>query len=100
MFIEKRHADRCVAAMSLLVPHEKVPLTRALDIRLAVLDQRDQESDVFSSTIQITARHGSVIGQIIPVLLTEGGTYVLSVGIIDRSTGMTSYLQRDVDCTR
>jgi VWFA-related protein len=98
LFIDKQHAQRCIAALSLLVPHDKVPLTRALDVRLAVLDQRDQESDVFSSTIQITERHGSVIGQIIPVHLVEGGTYVLSVGIIDRATGTTSYLQRDVDC--
>jgi VWFA-related protein len=100
LFIEKEHAQRCIAAMQLLVPHDKVPLTRALDIRLAVLDERDQESDVFSSTIQITERHGSVIGQIIPVHLTEGGRYVLSVGIIDRATGTTSYLQRDVDCAQ
>lgn len=98
LFIEKHHAQRCIAAMQLLVPHDKVPLTRAIDIRLAVLDERDQESDVFSSTIQVTERHGSVIGQIIPVHLVEGGTYVLSVGIIDRATGTTSYLQRDVDC--
>jgi VWFA-related protein len=100
LFIELGHADRCVAAMQVLVPKERVSLSPAVDVRLAVLDQRDQESDVYSSTIQITPKHGAVIGQAIPVLLAEGGRYVLSVALIDRATGVTSYLQRDVDCSR
>lgn len=101
LFVEEQHGgERCTAAMSLLVPKEKIPLARAVDVRLAVLDDRDRESDVFSSSIQITPRHGSVIGQIIPVHLEDGGKYVLSVGIIDRATGITSYLQREVDCTQ
>jgi hypothetical protein len=41
-----------------------------------------------------------VIGQAIPVVLAAGGRYVLSVALIDRATGVTSYLQRDVDCSR
>ncbi len=98
LFIDTQHAGRCIAAMQLLVPKKNIPLTRALDVRLAVLDQNDSESDVFSSSIHITEKHGSVIGQVIPVMLDEGGQYVLSVGIIDRATGATSYLQRDVDC--
>ena len=62
--------------------------------------RRDQESDVYASTILITPRHGAIVGQAIPVLLAEGGRYVLSVALIDRATGVTSYLQRDVDCSR
>jgi hypothetical protein len=100
LFIELGHTDRCVAAMQLLVPKARVSLSRAVDVRLAVLDQLDQESDVYSSTIQITPRHGAIIGQAIPVVLAEGGRYVLSVALIDRATGVTSYLQRDVDCAR
>jgi VWFA-related protein len=96
--IQTQHASRCTAAMQLLVPRKNIPLTRALDIRLAVLDHNHDESDVYSSSIHITEKHGSVIGQIIPVVLADGRQYVLSVGIIDRATGATSYLQRDVDC--
>lgn len=96
--VDTQHASRCVAAMQLLVPKKNIPVARALDVRLAVLDQHDAESEVYSSSIQITERHGSVVGQIIPVHLAEGGQYVLSVGIIDRATGATSYLQREVDC--
>jgi VWFA-related protein len=100
LFIEMGHAERCIAAMNLLVPKARVSLSHAVDVRLAVLDQLDQESDVYSSTILITPRHGAIVGQAIPVLLAEGGRYVLSVALIDRATGVTSYLQRDVDCSR
>jgi VWFA-related protein len=95
--------DRCVATLEMLVPSEKLTLADnaeirgQIDVRLAVLDDRDHESEVFRTTVLVTRRHGSVIGQAVPVRLA-GDKYVLSMAIIDRSSGLTSYLQRDVDC--
>jgi VWFA-related protein len=97
--------EPCVAMMQLLIPKEKLTLSGTgairgeLDVRLAVLDDMGQESEVFATSVLVTDKHGAVIGQGVPLRLGMR-KYALSVGVVDRGSGMTSYFQREVDCTR
>jgi len=104
-FVEvERGDDRCSAKLSFLIPAEKLTLlapTEALrgqiDVWYAAVDQSGLESRVGSHLIDVTSRHGSTIGRAVPVTLPLG-QFVVSVALVDRLSGATSYLQRDVEC--
>ncbi|MFP5247583.1 MAG: hypothetical protein ACLGH0_12905, partial [Thermoanaerobaculia bacterium] len=100
--IDITRGNGCTAMMQLLLPSQKLllddtPIRGFVEVRFAVLDERDQESDVLGTVVTVTSKHGSVIGQGIPIRL-NAQKYVLSAAIVDRASGVASYLQRDIDC--
>jgi VWFA-related protein len=105
LFVQpEQHPTGCIAALQFLVPAEKLALlppaseTRGqLDVWFAVVDQSGVESAVKMQPVTITARHGATIGHMMPLALTRG-EYVISTAVVDRLSGASSYLQREVDC--
>ena len=94
----------CVAALQFLVPAAKLTLLPAteqvrgqLDVWFTVADDHDLQTPVRMRGIAITSRHGSVIGYSQPLNVAPG-RYVVSTALVDRLSGATTYLQRDVEC--
>ena len=92
-------AGSCVAVVTIAVPREKVTLLNgnegALRVHFAVLDDRQQESDVKSAIVPIG--EGPVTHTM--TLAFQQRAYVLSIGLMDQVSGETSFLQRPVDAT-
>jgi len=74
--------SECVVPMRLSVARERA------DLYFALLDERQQESDVRSTTI--AAAHSMSLG-------VKAGRYVLSLALADPASGETSYLQGEID---
>jgi len=72
----------CIVPMRLSVARESA------DLYFALLDERQQESDVRSTTI--AAAHSMSLG-------VKAGKYVLSLALADPASGETTYLQREID---
>lgn len=93
--------DRCVASVAVQVPSERLTLlpngeTRGqIDVRFAVLDAREQESDI--RTLTRNVRDETVVSELLSIGLRDR-KYVVSMAIVDRLSGAVSYLQRDVRC--
>jgi VWFA-related protein len=94
----------CVAALQFLIPAAKLTLLPAteqirgqLDVWFAIGDDRGGETPVRTRGIAVTAKHGSVIGHSQPLNISPGH-YVVSTAVVDRLSGATAYLQRDVEC--
>ncbi|HEX6086077.1 MAG TPA: VWA domain-containing protein [Thermoanaerobaculia bacterium] len=94
----------CVAALQFLVPSAKLtllpatePIRGQLDVWFTVADERDFQTPVRTRGIAITSKHGSVIGYSQPLNIAPG-RYVVSTALVDRLSGATTYLQRDVEC--
>jgi VWFA-related protein len=81
--------SRCVVRMELSVPPEKA--SQMLDLYFALLDDRQQESDVRASSMA-GEDHAVSIG-------VKPGKYVLSLALASRASGETTYVQRDIDAT-
>lgn len=94
----------CIAALQFLVPAAKLTLLPAteqvrgqVDVWFTVADDKGFEAPVRTRGIAVTAKHGSVIGHSQPIAIAPG-QYVVSTALVDRLSGATTYLQRDVEC--
>ncbi len=68
---------------------------KAVDLYVALLDERQQESEVQSANIRATDRgitHTMSLG-------LKPGKYVLSLAVADQGTGETSYAQHQIDAS-
>jgi VWFA-related protein len=68
---------------------------KAVDLYVALLDERQQESEVQSANILAADRgitHTMSLG-------VKPGKYVLSLAVADRGTGETSYVQHQIDAS-
>lgn len=74
--------SECVVSMRLSVARERA------DLYFALLDERQQESDVRSTPI--AAAHSMSLG-------VKAGKYVLSLALADPASGETTYMQREID---
>jgi VWFA-related protein len=105
LFVEvEQHERGCIASLQFLVPAEKLTLlpptaaTRGqLDFWFSVADQGGVETPARMQALVITSRHGATIGHSMPLALASGD-YVVSTAVVDRLSGATSYLQREVAC--
>lgn len=98
----ERSEGRCTAMLQILVPSSKLilangPVRGNVDVRLAVLDEQGQESEVFRSMILVTSKHGAMIPHGIPLRIGSG-MHTVSLALVDRATGVASYVQREVEC--
>lgn len=91
------HRDnRCVAPIAVEVPAERLELVPTqIDIRFAVLDDAEEESDVKTITKDVPSKRP--ITETLSLGLKKR-KYVVSIAVVDRLAGSVSYLQRDVDC--
>jgi VWFA-related protein len=104
-FVEVETKEKgCIAALQFLVPAEKLtllPATEAvrgqLDVWFTVADNHGIEAPVRTRGIAVTPKHGKIIGHSQPIALVPGH-YVVSTALVDRLSGATAYLQRDVEC--
>lgn len=103
--VEKRE-NGCIAALQFLVPAEKLTLLGPseqvrgqLDVWFTVADDTGVETPVRTRGIAVTPKHGQTIGHSQPIALAPGH-YVVSTALVDRLSGATTYLQRDVECGR
>ncbi|HUP63212.1 MAG TPA: VWA domain-containing protein [Thermoanaerobaculia bacterium] len=91
-------AGRCVVPVNVFVPRAKiVPAggAQTLKLHFALLDELNQESDVRTTPVPLgpgDLSHPLTIG-------VRPGRYVLSLAVSDPSTGVTSYLRRDIDAS-
>ncbi|MGZ5474116.1 MAG: VWA domain-containing protein [Thermoanaerobaculia bacterium] len=107
LFVEvEQHERGCIASLQFLVPAEGLTLlepsspTRGqLDFWFAVADPRGIESPVKMQSVIVTSRHGATIGHAMPLALASA-EYVVSTAVVDRLSGATSFLQREMDCGR
>jgi VWFA-related protein len=103
--VEIEHRENgCIAALQFLVLAEKLTLLPAteqvrgqLDVWFTVADDKGFEAPVRRRGIAVTSKHGSVIGHSQPIAIAPG-RYVVSTALVDRLSGATTYLQRDVEC--
>lgn len=73
------------------------PTRGQLDFWFAVADQSGIESPVKMQSVVVTSRHGATVGHAMPLALSSA-EYVVSTAVVDRLSGATSFLQREVDC--
>lgn len=69
-----------------------------VSFHFAVIDDRQQESDVRSTTTEIRPRAGAPVTQSVSLGLKER-KYVVSTAFVDNVSGEASYLQREIDAT-
>lgn len=100
----EQHARGCIATLQFFVPAESLALLEAasetrgqLDFWFSVADQGGIETPARMQPLVVTSRHGATIGHAMPLALAAGD-YIVSTAIVDRLSGTTSYLQREVDC--
>jgi VWFA-related protein len=100
----EQHETGCIASLQFLVPAAQLTLVSSelqlrgqLDLWFAVLPEGGTESTPRVLAVDVTSRHGSTIGHSVPIALTRG-SYVISTAVVDRLSGATSYLQREMDC--
>ena len=104
-FVEvETRPNGCIAALQFLVPAERLTLLGPteqvrgqLDVWFSVVDEKGVETPVRTRGIAVTAKHGRTIGHSQPIALAPGH-YVVSTALVDRLSGATTYLQRDVEC--
>lgn len=99
-----KSGDRCAAAFQVAVPSSELTLLPAgdgmkgeLSVRFAVLDDRDSESEVQTTTKEVWPAKGELVRETVSIGLQAGRKYVLSVAITDGLSQETSYLQTEVD---
>lgn len=95
----RRKGAQCVAGMQVAIPSVRLALIPAgkLEVRFAVRDERNQESDVRLIEKDIRPSPGEFVRETVTLQLAPKHRYVLSVGVTDGITRETSYLQTDVD---
>jgi VWFA-related protein len=100
----EQHDTGCIASLQFLVPAAQLTLVSSelqlrgqLDLWFAVLPEGGVESTPRVLAVDVTSRHGSTIGHSVPIALTRG-SYVVSAAVVDRLSGATSYLQRELEC--
>ena len=99
-----QHEKGCIASLQFLVPAEGLTLleptaaTRGqVDFWFSVADHQGVETPARTQGLLVTSKHGATIGHSMPLALAAGD-YVVSTAVVDRLSGTTSYLQREVDC--
>lgn len=101
----RKQGERCVAPMQVAVSTTKLTLLPVDDavrgdlaVHFAVIDDRQQESEVRSTSKEIWPRRGAVVTETVSIGL-QPRKYLVSVAIADNLSGETSYLQQELDAT-
>lgn len=99
-----KNANRCSAAFQVAVPSGKLTLLPAgdaskgeLEVRFAVLDDRDSESEVQTTAKEVWPAKGELVRETVTIGLQPAHKYVLSVAVTDGLSQETSYLQTELD---
>lgn len=91
--------NRCIAPVQIVVPQEKVTLIDGkgeLAFHAVALDDRQQESNVRTVKRPVTQSAGTAIAEAITFGF-QPRRYLISVAVVDTSSGETSYLLTTVD---
>lgn len=96
----KREGNRCVVNVSAIVKARMLAFVPNGEISLhfALIDDRQQESNVRSTTKTIRAGLNDEVVETVSLGLAAR-KYLLSLALADNSSGETSYLQQDIDAT-
>lgn len=91
--------SRCVAPVQIVVPQDKLTFLDGkgeLSFHAVALDEKQQESNVRTLNRPIRQTAGTAVAETITFGF-QPRRYLISVAIVDRTSGETSYLLTDVD---
>lgn len=96
----KREGNRCVVAVGAIVNARKLALAPGGEIsfHFAVIDDRQQESEVRSTTKQVHPGPADDVAESVTLGLAAR-KYLLSAALVDNLSGEASYLQQEIDAT-
>jgi len=103
--VPKREGTRCAVTVGAIVNTKNltlIPIDDAvrgeISFHFAVLDDRQQESQVRSTTKEIWPRPGANVTESVSVGLGPR-KYVISAALVDDVSGEASYMQDEIDAT-
>jgi VWFA-related protein len=99
----RKDGQRCIVPLMIALPSNRLTLLPAgdaekgeLSVHFAVADERQQESQVKTTSKEVWPRKGSEVTELIALSL-QPKKYVVSIAVTDDIAGEASYVQREID---